>query len=94
MEIINVTLHAPRKSNLEFNASVTLQFENGSLITIHDLRVIKNKMGQLWVALPNYSVTSGGKSWEYFPTVELDAATLRTISDAVLLKVEEAGVRQ
>jgi hypothetical protein len=54
-------------------------------ITIDDARILKNRNGQLWLAMPSYSLpTSGGRGYDYLPAVILSTALKRAVDDAVL----------
>jgi len=54
-------------------------------IIIDDARVLRNKHGQLWLAMPSYSVqASGGRGYDYLPAVILSTALKRAVEDAVL----------
>ncbi len=57
----------------------------GDSIIIDDARVLRNKHGQLWLAMPSYSVpSSNGRSYDYLPAVILSTALKRAVEDAVL----------
>jgi hypothetical protein len=57
----------------------------GDSITIDDARILKNRNGQLWLAMPSYSVpTSGGRGYDYLPALILSNALKRAVEDAVL----------
>lgn len=50
-------------------------------ITIHDCRLLRNKSGVVWFALPSFSVQrTGSRQYEYKPTVELSPDLLQQIS--------------
>jgi hypothetical protein len=54
-------------------------------ITIDDARVLRNRHGQLWLALPCYSVpANGGRGYDYMPAIILSTALKRVVEDAVL----------
>ena len=54
-------------------------------IIIDDARVLRNRHGQLWVAMPSYSLlANGGRGYDYLPAVILSTALKRLIEDAVL----------
>jgi DNA-binding cell septation regulator SpoVG len=54
-------------------------------IIIDDARVLRNKHGQLWLAMPSYSVPSNnGRSYDYLPAVILSTKLKRDVEDAVL----------
>jgi DNA-binding cell septation regulator SpoVG len=62
----------------------------GDSIIIDDARVLRNKHGQLWVAMPSYSVSAnGGRSYDYLPAVTLSTKLKREVDDAVLPAFEE-----
>lgn len=75
------------------------QLEGGDSIMIDDVRVLRNKHGQLWLAMPSYSVpANGGRSYDYLPAVVLSTKLKREIEDAVLpafeaWEREQAAVR-
>jgi DNA-binding cell septation regulator SpoVG len=57
----------------------------GDSIIIDDARVLRSKHGQLWLAMPSYSVTSNnGRSYDYLPAVILSTKLKRDVEDAVL----------
>jgi DNA-binding cell septation regulator SpoVG len=62
----------------------------GDTIIIDDARVLRNKHGQLWLAMPSYSVpSSNGRSYDYLPAVILSTKLKRDVEDAVLPAFEE-----
>lgn len=82
-------------------ASVRLELvlDGGDSIIIDDARVLRNKHGQLWLAMPSYSVpASSGRSYDYLPAVILSTKLKRDVEDAVLQAFEtwereQVGVR-
>jgi DNA-binding cell septation regulator SpoVG len=59
--------------------------DGGDSIVIDDARVLRNKHGQLWLAMPSYSVPSAnGRSYDYLPAVILSTKLKRDVEDAVL----------
>jgi hypothetical protein len=86
---ISVTLKPSHRPNVLASVTVHLDTELGT-ITINDGRILKNKAGALWFALPTFSVTSG-KQYEYFPSVELPSALLRKATDAALAAYERSA---
>jgi hypothetical protein len=57
----------------------------GDSVIIDDARVLRNKHGQLWLAIPSYSVpANGGRSYDYLPAVILSTKLKREVEDAVL----------
>ena len=58
-------------------------------ITVSDIRVLENRQGQQWVALPSYAVSKGGKDYSYLPTIELTASLTRELTSRVLEAFEK-----
>jgi DNA-binding cell septation regulator SpoVG len=67
------------------SATVRLTTDLGP-VTIHDVRVLKNKSGVAWVALPSFSIqqSATARLYEYKPTVELSPELFEQISTEVL----------
>jgi DNA-binding cell septation regulator SpoVG len=64
---------------------VELATDTGDSVTIDDARILRNKHGQLWLAMPSYSVpASNGRSYDYLPAVILSTKLKRELEDAVL----------
>ena len=78
---------------------VELAADTGDSVIIDDARVLRNKHGQLWLAMPSYSVpANGGRSYDYLPAVILSTQLKRQVEDAVLpafeaWEREQAAVR-
>ncbi len=87
MPQISVRIKPTHRPSVLSAAQVTIQLEDGSTIEIHDCRVMRNRQGILWAALPSYSVATG-KQYEYHPSVVLSPALHREVSDAVLAAYE------
>lgn len=92
-----VSVDPPRKPSFLASVKIELFDENGaSLLIIDDLRILKNKEGQLWVGPPNFSVPEG-KGWRYVPSVIFSRELRRAVEDAVLTAFEaqqqDAGVQ-
>jgi hypothetical protein len=85
---IRVILKPSHRPNVLASVTIELETELGT-ITINDGRILKNKAGALWFALPTFSVTSG-KQYEYFPSIELPSSLLRNVSDAALAAYERS----
>lgn len=82
------------------DATVELSDGNGDSLVVSDIRVLQNKQGQAWVAMPSRSVSEGGRSFQYVPLVESSRQLQRKIEDCVLTAFEQwnqsqvaAGVR-
>src|SRR6185437_16202980 len=71
------------------DATVELVDNEGDVIVISDIRVLENKQGQKWVAMPSRSVSGGGRSYQYIPQVELNRQLQRKVEDAVLAAFEQ-----
>jgi len=68
-------------------ASATVRLTtNLGPVTIHDVRVLKNKSGVAWVALPSFSIqqSATARLYEYKPTIELSPELFEQISTEVL----------
>lgn len=90
--MLNVTVKSIRPShrqNVLAAATVELSDTEGNGITVADIRVLENKLGQRWVALPSFAVSKGGRDFQYLPTVELSQALMREVSERVLAAFEE-----
>jgi len=82
------------------DATVELADADGDSLVISDIRILQNRQGQTWVAMPSRSVNEGGRSFQYTPQVESNRPLQRKIEDSVLVAFEdwkraqsEAGVR-
>lgn len=83
-----LSIKQPRKPSCLAEASARISTPNGDFIVVSDLRIIRNKNAQLWVALPTFSVKEGN-GWRYEATVELSRGLQRQLEDAVLAAFEE-----
>ena len=89
---VRITLKPSHRPNVLASVAVELETDLGT-ITINDGRILKNKAGALWFALPTFSVTSG-KQYEYFPSVELPPSLLRKVGDQALAAYERSEREQ
>ena len=71
------------------DASVELTDPDGDSLLISDLRILENRQGQAWVAMPSRSVNDGGRSFQYIPQIEPNRQLRRKIEDAVLTAFEQ-----
>jgi len=71
------------------DASVELADADGDSLVISDIRILQNRQGQLWVAMPSRSVNEGGRSFQYLPQVQANRQLERKIEDAVLATYED-----
>jgi len=71
------------------DASVELTDSDGDSLVISDIRVLENRQGQHWVAMPSRSVNEGGRSFQYLPQIEPNRQLQRKFEDAVLAAFEE-----
>jgi hypothetical protein len=76
------------RQNVLAAATVELSDADGSNVIVADIRVLENKLGQRWVALPSFAVSKGGRDFQYLPTVELSQALMREVSERVLAAFE------
>jgi hypothetical protein len=85
MEIRVLSLSPSSKPAVLASVKFELITENGDSITVDDARVLKNRNGQLWLAMPCYSLpTSGGRGYDYLPAIVLSTSLKRSVEDAVL----------
>jgi DNA-binding cell septation regulator SpoVG len=77
------TIGSSHRANVLAQAAVTLS-DSDSFVTVSDVRVLENRQGQQWVALPSYAVSTGGKNYSYLPTIELSAPLTRELTNRVL----------
>lgn len=86
VHVKNIT--PPRKLNILAHASVELELE-GERIVVSDLRVLRNRSGELWVGLPSIAIPDGARNYHYEPCVELSRELKRAVEDKVLAAYEE-----
>jgi DNA-binding cell septation regulator SpoVG len=77
----------PRKSSYLAESSVKITLEDGESFVIADLRIIRNKNTQLWVAMPTYSIKDGA-AWKYLASIELSRRLRRQLEDVVIAAYE------
>ena len=82
------TIEASPKPHRLADASVELTDSDGDSLVISDLRILQNRQGQTWVAMPSRSVSEGGRSFQYVPQIEASRQLQRKIEDAVLTAFE------
>ncbi len=81
-----------RSSKPAVLASVRIELAlegTGDSIIVDDARVLKNKHGQLWLAMPSYSVPSSNGRYDYMPAIVLSTKLKREVEDAVLPAFEQ-----
>jgi DNA-binding cell septation regulator SpoVG len=67
---------------------IELTDADGDSLVIADIRILQNRQGQVWVAMPSRSVNESGRSFQYLPQVEVNRPLNRKIEDAVLAAFE------
>ena len=77
------------KPNRLAEAAVELTDVDGDSLVISDIRVLENRQGQNWVAMPARSVSEGGRSYQYVPQIESNRQLRRKIEDEVLSAFED-----
>lgn len=70
------------------DAAVELTDSDGDSLVISDLRILENRQGQTWVAMPSRSV-GDGRAFRYVPLIELSRQLQRRIEDSVLAAFDE-----
>lgn len=88
MSTVSISLKPSHRQSVLAAVTITLGFEDGTTVEIHDARVMRNRQGVLWAALPTYSVTLG-KQYEYHPSVILDPTLHRRVTDEILPAYEK-----
>lgn len=83
MNVKDVVIYSSRKSSVLASARVQLADSDGDVVILDDLRVLRNKQGSLWCALPTYSIAEG-KSYRYEATITLSRQLQRDVEDHVL----------
>jgi hypothetical protein len=64
---------------------IELTADSGESITVDDARILRNRHGQLWLAMPCYSVpVTGGRGFDYLPAIILSTSLKRAVEDVVL----------
>jgi DNA-binding cell septation regulator SpoVG len=85
MQIKVLAFSSSPKLSVLASVRIELVAETGDSITVDDARILKNRNGQLWLAMPSYSMpTSGGRGYDYAPALVLSTALKRAVEDAVL----------
>jgi hypothetical protein len=86
MQIATLSFSPSPKPTVLASVRIELMVEGSSdSVTIDDARVLRNKHGQLWLAMPSYSVpSSNGRSYDYLPAVILSTKLKREVEDSVL----------
>jgi DNA-binding cell septation regulator SpoVG len=83
--VVEITASTRPGTSQLASATVRLTTDLGP-VTIHDVRVLRNKSGVAWVALPSYSVqqSTTARQYEYRPSVEVAPELFEQISTEVL----------
>jgi len=85
MQIKILSFSHSSKSNVLASVRIELALESSpDTIIIDDARVLRNKHGQLWLAMPSYSVPSNNGRYDYMPAVVLSTNLKRDVENAVL----------
>ena len=87
MPSVQVSFKPSHRTSVLAAVTITLSFEDATTIEIHDARVMRNRQGILWAALPTYSVTLG-KQYEYHPSIVLNPNLHRQVTDEILAAYE------
>jgi hypothetical protein len=89
MKVIVKSFRPSRKDSVLAEAVIELA-DGEHNATVDGLRILRNKQGAFWVAMPSYAVPlAGGHGYEYRPTVSLSRKLQRQVEDAVLAAFEE-----
>ena len=82
-------IQAATKPHRLADASVELTDSDGDSLVISDIRILQNRQGQTWIAMPSRSVNDGGRSFQYLPQIEPNRQLQRKLEDSVLTAFEE-----
>ncbi len=93
MKITSVTFYPSTKAHVLGECKFQLTTEDGEFLIVDRARVLHNKQGELWLALPTYSVPVG-RAYEYRPTVTVSTRLRRLIEDAVLPAYKQWAAQQ
>jgi DNA-binding cell septation regulator SpoVG len=88
MKVEILKLEPSHRPNVRAHVSVALSGESFK-ITINDVRVLQNRQGQFWVAMPTYSVQRNTGDIGFVPTVELNSLLNTDVSLCVLAAFEK-----
>jgi hypothetical protein len=79
---IAVEIHPSTRPGTSQLTSATVRTTNLGPVVIHDCRILRNKSGVAWVALPSFSVqqSTTSRQYEYRATVELAPELFEAIS--------------
>src|SRR5215472_4217544 len=90
MDIKIVAFSRSAKPAVLATVRIELTTDSGDSITVDDARVLRNRHGQLWVAMPCYSIAAtGGRGYDYLPAIILSTSLKRAVEDAVLPAFEQ-----
>jgi len=97
MNVIIISIEPATKPHRLADAAVALTDSEGDSVAISDIRILQNRQGQTWVAMPSRSISTGGRSFSYLPQVELNKPLQKKVEEAVLTAYEhwdESGSAQ
>lgn len=77
----------PNLPNMLASAVVSIETSHGT-IKIHDCRIIANRSGVAWFALPSFSVPTAGRQYEYRQTLELPPSLAQRVSNLALTEYQ------
>jgi len=80
---ITVEVYPAARSSQIASARVRLE-TNVGLIVIDDCRLLRNKSGIVWFALPSFSLPTNGRAFEYHQKLEVPPDLLQRISAEAL----------
>lgn len=73
----------PRLNSALAHVKIRLTLEEGQIIEIDDIRILRNNRGELWTALPTHAIKTNGRDYRYEKTVDCSRGLWRQIDDAV-----------
>jgi DNA-binding cell septation regulator SpoVG len=88
MKVEVQNIEPSHRPNVRAHVSVVFSGDNFK-IAINDVRVLQNRQGQFWVAMPTYSVQRNTGDIGFVPTVELNSLLNTEVSLCVLAEFEK-----
>jgi hypothetical protein len=90
MKVTLLSISRSNKPAVLASVRIELAADTGESVIIDDARVLRNRHGQLWLAMPSYSVpANGGRGYDYLPAITLSTGVKRAVEDAVLPAFEQ-----
>ena len=93
MNVKVLSISHSNKSHVLASVKFELSDDDGDSLIVDDARVLRNRHGQVWLAMPTRSVQHE-KTYEYLPQVVLSTKLRRGVEDSVLPEYEHWAATQ